>query len=419
LKTGSSNQQIVHCLCYEKEFVFIDFADGHGACSFLLGSVTLKKYSKTLFSAYIYAILTSKAMKNQGETSRTTQGNRTRKNNLLYESLGYNGTFMQSTEVRITSYDGDACHTEVVKDPAKIKLPAGKVNWVHVSGLSNLTLVTSVCRHFGLVLPVVQDILNVRHISKLEETGGLLFAVLDAYTSDSPELVREHQSLVLGKDFVLSFEEGTGHRFDPVCKALDESVGQIRQHGADYLFNLLISVVVDSYFDVLEGQQTALLEMEDTLMEFQASHQETGRQIQVFRRDFTRLKKAVSPLRESFGRMLMLESTLIKADSKLYFRDTYDHLQQVMSMLEANRETIASLVDLYLANNDLRANNIMKQLTVVATIFIPLTFLVGVWGMNFKYMPELGMVNGYLYSWLIIIALGVILYFWFRRKNML
>jgi magnesium transporter len=112
----------------------------------------------------------------------------------------------------------------------------------------------------------------------------------------------------------------------------------------------------------------------------------------------------------------MLESNLIRNENRMYFRDTYDHLQQVMSMLEANRETLSSLMDLYLANNDLRMNLIMKQLTVVATIFIPLTFLVGVWGMNFEHMPELGIPHGYLYAWALMIGMGVLLYWWFRRK---
>lgn len=112
----------------------------------------------------------------------------------------------------------------------------------------------------------------------------------------------------------------------------------------------------------------------------------------------------------------MIEPELLKPETRIYFRDTFDHLQQVISILEANRESIASLVDLYLANNDLRTNNIMKQLTIVSTIFIPLTFLVGVWGMNFPHMPEFGLSHGYLYSWLIMIGLGGLLYLWFRRK---
>jgi magnesium transporter len=342
---------------------------------------------------------------------------RRRKNNLLYGGLTYNGSFTHATNIQLTSFDAAGSETIVVHDWKDLKLKSGKTNWVHVYGLSDETVVSGLCTALGLELHIVQDILNSRHIAKLEDTGKGLFAVLDAYTyNEAKVLVRDHQSIILGNNFVFSFDEGTGHRFDLVCKAITDGVGQVRQHGADFLFNLLVSLVVDSYFDVLEFQQDNLLDMEDALMEFQADHKETGQQIQHFRRDHTRLQKAVSPLREAFGHFLMLESNLIRNENRMYFRDTYDHLQQVMSMLEANRETLSSLMDLYLANNDLRMNLIMKQLTVVATIFIPLTFLVGVWGMNFEHMPELGIPHGYLYAWALMIGMGVLLYWWFRRK---
>lgn len=342
---------------------------------------------------------------------------RKRKNNLLYGGLNYNGTFTHATNIQLTSYDATSSETVVVHDAKDLKLKPGKTNWVHLFGLSDESKIANLCKKLGVALPMIQDILNARHIAKIEDTGKGLFAVMDAYTyNDEKEMIRDHQSIILGPDFVFSFEEGTGHRFDLVCEAITEGVGQVRQHGADFLFNLLISLVVDSYYDVLEYQQNNLLDMEDELMEFQASHKETGQQIQHFRRDHLRLLKAVSPLRDAFGHFLMLDSVLVKSESKMYFRDTYDHMRQVMSMLDANRESLSSLMDLYIANNDLRLNHIMKQLTVVATIFIPLTFLVGVWGMNFKYMPELGWPYGYLYAWLAMIGIGVLLYWWFRRK---
>jgi magnesium transporter len=342
-----------------------------------------------------------------------------RRNNLLYDGLTYNGSFTHATEIMLTSYDAGSCQTILVKKVENLKLQPEKVNWVHVSGLSDEGVIAALCEKAKLPLPVVQDILNARHIAKLEETGNAIFAVLDAYGyKDNEELFQEHQSLVLGPNFVLSFEEGTGHRYQQVRKAIEDEAGQVRHQKADFLFNLLISLVVDSYFEVIELQQDRLLDMEDLLMEFQAAHVETGQQIQRFRRDYSRMKKAIIPLRESFGRSLMLESELIREGTRLYFRDTLDHLQQVTLMLESNRETIASLVDLYLANNDLRMNQIMKQLTVVSTIFIPLTFLVGVWGMNFVEMPELNLAHGYLYAWLTMIVIGIGLYLWFKRRNM-
>jgi magnesium transporter len=272
----------------------------------------------------------------------------------------------------------------------------------------------------GLSFPVVQDILNVRHIAKMEETCGTLFAVMDAYSygTDS-EMYSEHQSFILGPDFVISFEEGKRNLYEQIRKVLEESLGQTRKMKSDYLFNLLINMVVDSYFEVIDILQNNLMDTEDLLMEFNSFHKETGQEIQHYRRDYSRLKKATSPLHEQFGHLLILEPELIEESTRLYFRDTYDHLQQVSVMLDANREIIASLMDLYLANNDLRMNQIMKQLTLVSTIFIPLTFLVGVWGMNFEFMPELSWKYGYLFSWLIMIVVGIIFYLWFRKKNLL
>ena len=342
---------------------------------------------------------------------------RKRRNNLLYGGLNYNGNFTHATNIQLTSFDAVSSETIVIHDLKDLKMKPGKTNWVHIFGLSDESEIANLCKKLGLELPMVQDILNARHIAKLEETNKGLFAVLDAYTyNDAKEMVRDHQSIILGQDFVISFEEGIGHRFDLVCKAITDGVGQVRLHGADFLFNLLVSLVVDSYYDALEYQKSNLLEMEDELMEFQAGHKETGQQIQHFRRDHTSLLKVVSPLHEAFGHFLMLDSALIKPETKIFFRDTYDHLRQEMSMMDANRETLSALMDLYIANNDLRMNLIMKQLTIVATIFIPLTFLVGVWGMNFKNMPELHWINGYWYAWLVMIVVGVGLYLWFRRK---
>ena len=352
-------------------------------------------------------------------SSKTNTIIRKRSNNLLHSGLSYNGTFDNPTKISITLFDDNTFVTRELKKSESLELVEGKVNWIHVTGLSDTARIARLCSVLSLQLPIVQDILNARHIAKFEETDSGLFTVLDAYTfNDIGELVREHQSFLLGKGFVISFEEGAGGRFDQVIKAIEEKTGLIRNQKADFIFNLLISIVVDSYFEVIEKQQENLLEMEDELMEFTAAHKETGRQIQLFRRDLSRLKKAIFPLRESFSRFILLDSSHISKEMRQYFRDTYDHLQQVALMLENNRETIASLIDLYIANNDLRMNLIMKQLTVVATIFIPLTFLVGVWGMNFKFMPELSWPHGYILSWIVMIFVGVGLYIWFRRKNL-
>jgi len=342
-------------------------------------------------------------------------------NNLLYDNLVYSGISDAQTILQLTCYDKASVSTKSYGNTHELiaSLDTNKVNWIQVNGLKNVELIGELCGHFELQVPAIQDILNVSQSAKIEETSNILLVILDAYDyNENQELNQEHLSIVLGDHLVITFEETSKNHFELVNKALTSSVGQVRSQKADYLFNLLMSLVVDSYLDVLEFQQNGLLDLEDQLIEFNMTPKDTGQKIQHFRKDYSRLKKSISPLREHFGHLMLMEFNLIGKSSLIYFRDTNDHLQQVSLMMDANRETIASLVDLYLANNDLRMNQIMKQLTVVSTIFIPLTFLVGVWGMNFNFMPELGWKYGYLFSWIVMLAIGFIFFLWLRRKNM-
>lgn len=352
---------------------------------------------------------------------RKTQSSVRKSNNLLYDKLVYNGLSEIQTDFRLTCYDQTSVKTTHFKDVNQLLsvVDADLVNWIHVSGLKDVDGVGKLCRHFGLEVPAIQDILNVAHLAKVEDVGHLLLVILDAYSCEE-EMVLEHQhvSLVLGKHFVLSFEEESSNRYNLVLKALETNLGQVRMQKADYLFNLLISMVVDSYLEVLEIQQEGLMDLEDLLIEFQMVPKVAGKKIQIYRKDLTRLKKSIYPLREHFGHLLLIESNLIDKSCLVYLRDTNDHLQQVFMMMDVNRETIASLVDLYLANNDLHMNQIMKQLTVVSTIFIPLTFMVGVWGMNFSRMPELEWKYGYLAAWILLFVIGLLFFVWLRRKKM-
>jgi magnesium transporter len=340
--------------------------------------------------------------------------------NLLLEQLVYQGSNNVNTCIELTCFDATSLTKKRFDKVADLnaQLDSEKVNWVHVRGLNNTDLIGQLCENFQVQLLSVQDILNAKHIAKIEEANGHLFAVMDVFNYKEGEtLTREHLSFVLGENFVLSFQETEDHRFSLIEKALEEKLGQVRNRRADYLFNLLISSVVDEYLEVLEIQQNIMLDLEDLMMEFLSEGKDAGRKIQEYRRDYLMLKKGIWPIKEQFGHLLMIDSGLIGKDVHIYYKDTLDHLQQAFMMVESSRETIASLLDLYLANNDLRMNHIMKQLTVVSTIFIPLTFLVGVWGMNFKFMPELDWRYGYLIAWIVMLVAGVASYFYFKRKK--
>jgi magnesium transporter len=342
-------------------------------------------------------------------------------NNLLYEHLIYQGSNDVSTVIELTCFDDNNLSRKTVQrvDELQAAMNKNAVNWVHVKGLNNVQLIGELCGVFGVQRLLVQDVLNAKHIAKIEENNGHLFAVMDIfnYNDEQDVLVSEHLSFILGDYYVLSFQETSDNRFELIHKALAEKLGRVRTQQSDYLFNLLISNVVDGYLEVLEIQQNLMLDMEEQMMEFLVERKELSRNIQTYRRDYLMLKKAIWPVKEQFSHLLMMGSKLIEKETHIYYKDTYDHLTQANMMVEACREMISSLLDLYLANNDLRMNHIMKRLTVMSTIFIPLTFLVGVWGMNFRFMPEIEWKYGYLFAWGIIVLVGLIVYLYMRKRK--
>ncbi len=341
-----------------------------------------------------------------------------RSNDLLQEELIYRGSNDIGTSIEKISFDNDLFDRQIINFDNLDTVKDTKTSWIQVKGLSNTKLVGMLCEQFNIPKLIVQDILNTLHIAKIEVINDFIFVVTDLFSySEENSLENEHTCIILGKNFVISFQETDKNHFDLAENALANKQGQIRRQSADYLFNLLVSTVIDRYLEVLEIQQNLLLDMEDSLMEFKSDRSATGISLQNYRRDYSLLKKSIWPIKEQFGKLLMWDYTLINKQNHIYFHDTNDHLQQAYMMVEGNRETIASILDLYLANNDLRMNHIMKQLTVVSTIFIPLTFLVGVWGMNFRFMPELDWKYGYLFAWILMLIAGIASYIYFRKKK--
>lgn len=342
------------------------------------------------------------------------------RDNLLYEDLQYTGNVTEKTSFELTVFDKDSVHELRFDEPAAIikAINPKQTNWLHVSGLIDVDAVSALCSGLGIGVLWIQDILNSRHIAKIEETPNLILTVLDAFTYNEAEvLVKEHISIVLGKHFVLSFQETKQDHFKDIRKAIVSNTGKVRTQTADYLYNLLLSNVVDNYLAVLDVQRDRMFDMEDVLMEFDDDHEETGRFIQRYRKDYLLMRKNIFPLKDEFRELLHIDSSLVSKENLIYFKDTFDHMKQVFQLIDNAKETIKSLVDLYMANNDLRMNHIMRRLTVMSTIFIPLTFLVGVWGMNFRNMPELREEYGYFVAWGVMIAIGVIVYVFLRKKK--
>lgn len=336
------------------------------------------------------------------------------KNNFLSEKLTYNGDERTATHVHLVSYNsaGMTVSDNAEIDASALSLDPASVSWVRVHGLKDTERIRALCAAFGIDFLVVQDILNVDHPSKVEEYERYNFVV--AKYSCHGEMA--HISLVQGENFVLSFSETETALFDGVQKAITDNVLKIRTRPTDYLLSVMINGLVADYASLASSIDD---DMDDLASELIAAvdARDIGAQILSLRRRYMDLKRTVMPLKEQFSRLLRSDSRLIRKGTRPFLNDVNDHLLYVSQSIDSCRETLASLMDLYVSNNDLRMNDIMKRLTVVSTIFIPLTFLVGVWGMNFRNMPELEWKYGYAAAWGVMIVIGVIVYLFFRTKK--
>jgi magnesium transporter len=293
------------------------------------------------------------------------------------------------------------------------------VTWIDVDGLHEVEIIQQVGECQGLHPLVLEDILNTEQRPKTEDFGDYLYIVLKMlYLRDDGELVAEQVSLILGDHFVISFQEGIrGDVFTPIRERLRSGKGRLRGLGADYLAYCLMDAIVDNYFVVLEAMGERIEALEEAVLESAANG--LSRDIHQLKRDMIFLRKAVWPLREVIGALERRESGLITEPVVIYLRDLYDHTIQVVDTIEANRDMLAGLLDVYLSSVSNRMNAIMKVLTIIATIFMPLTFIVGVYGMNFKHMPELEWTWGYPALWLVMVLITVAMIIFFRRKRWL
>jgi magnesium transporter len=291
------------------------------------------------------------------------------------------------------------------------------VTWIDISGLHQIEVIETLGRCFDLHPLVMEDILETEHRPKFEDYEAYLFLVLKRLIFDEAqaEVRTEQVSLIVGPDFALSFLEGSNELFDGVRERIRNNRGKIRRMGADYLAYALLDSVVDSYFGVLErlGDRIELLEEELIAAPTPA----TLRQIHHLKREMILLRKSVWPLREVLSALQREESPLVKETTGVFLRDVYDHTIQVIDTVETFRDLLAGMLDLYLSSVSNRMNEIMKVLTILATIFIPLTFLAGVWGMNFEFMPELRWRWGYAFAWGVMGASAGGLYLFFRRRK--
>lgn len=293
------------------------------------------------------------------------------------------------------------------------------VTWINVDGIHDMDVVEKIGKHFGLHPLILEDIVNTEQRPKLEDFGSHIFVVLKmlSFNKESNELEAEQVSLVFGSNFVISFQERVGDILEPVRERIRKAKGRVRKSGADYLAYALIDSIVDGYFVILEQLGESIEAAEEAL----SAHPtvETLQSIRAFKKEMIYLRKSIWPLREAVNSLGRGESSLVHESTGVYLRDVYDHTIQIMDTVETYRDMLAGMLDIYLSSMSNRMNEVMKVLTIFASIFIPLTFVAGVYGMNFKFMPELEWPLGYFAVLGFMAAIAASLVVYFRRRKWL
>jgi magnesium transporter len=293
------------------------------------------------------------------------------------------------------------------------------VTWINIDGLHQVEILEKLGGCYGFHPLVLEDILNTDQRPKVEDYGEYIYIVLKMLDQNnkSNEILTEQISLILGPNFVISFQEREGDVFGPIRERIRTGKGRIRKMGADYLAYALLDSIVDNYFFIMEklGEKIEFLEEEVVKQPIP----ETLQTIHHLKREMIFFRKAVWPLREVIGSLERGELPLVKETTRIYLRDVYDHTIQVIDTIETFRDMVSGMLDIYLSSVSNRLNAVMKVLTIIATIFMPLTFIAGIYGMNFKYMPELEWRWGYPAVWFGVVLIGVSMLIYFKRKKWL
>lgn len=326
----------------------------------------------------------------------------------------------EKVEVQSIKFNESAVEEQPAQKPFQVPATASSfIHWLNVSGVHDVKLVEALGKTFQFHPLLVEDVLNTYSKPKLEHFGDRhIFVILKMlrWNAETRETDAEHLALVLGENYVVSFQEAGGFDvFKPVEERLKTSVGKTRRGKSDYLFYTLCDVIVDSYYLLLEDFSEKLEETELRVIENPgAVDQKT---LYALRRELLTIRKAVSPLREIFSTLTRDDSPLIHESTYIYFRDIYDHVLQVLEIIDSYREMIENIQNIYLNNLSHKMNSVMKTLTVFTAIFMPLTFIAGIYGMNFENMPELRHPYGYFYTLGGMAVLGMGLWVYFKWKK--
>lgn len=342
------------------------------------------------------------------------------RNSHLLESIAYVGNSHIETSIDIVQYNTKEFHLQTITSIDEIKpyIKSGISTWVKITGISDAELIMNIGKQFGIKRFDIKDLLANHYVTKVIPYPQNTFVLMAAAQLNSEgEIELERIAFILGENYIISFQERISPIFDDVLDAIKNSRVQIRERGADYLLYILLSCVNSAYNDIIINTGNKINKIEDVLVEGEYDNADIMRFIQDKKKDYSVLKRIIYPLREEYNNLLHNTNSLIQESNKMYFNDFEDRLRIASEDIERLRDATYSLTDLYFNNNNLRMNRIIQKLTIVSTVFIPLTFMVGVWGMNFEFMPELKWEYGYIYAWGVMVLIVLLAVFFLKRKK--
>lgn len=342
------------------------------------------------------------------------------RNNYLLANPTYFGDKNIPMSIELIQYDNMRVEVKNIQlqSPIKDQIDNTKVNWVKITGISDANIVNRICKEFGLHSFDVKDLLVDQQVVKAVGYDKVSYVLMSAFYQEKNVIDIDDMQVafILGDHFIVSFQEGSVLAFDEVKKNIEENNILIRQKGADFLLYILLNAVNISNVNTVMDIEDELANVEDQLILGKDSI-DILKLLHECRVDYMHIRRSIVSLREEFSNLLHNTNKLIKEENIVYFNDFDDRMRTTLGDLASFHESLTSLLDLYYNNNNLKMNEIIKRLTIVSTIFIPLTFMVGVWGMNFKLMPETDWKYGYLVAWVVLAAIAAFTYLWIRKQK--
>jgi magnesium transporter len=323
-------------------------------------------------------------------------------NKIILELIQYN-------EQEFAKYDDLKC------DDLLSRLKDNQVNWINLDGLEDRSILKKLAKHFDISPLLLEDITSESQ-PKVEEFDGYLFVTMKMlYRIDVGKIIYEQMSFVLGKDYLITFQEKEGDSFGPFRERIRLSLGQVRKKKADYLLYRLIDIIVDNYYTILDNIGQRIESTEDEV--YNRPTEKEFEKIQKIKKELIFLRKALYPLRDSVGKLTKGESEFLLDENSHYFQDVYDHIVQLISTLDTYRDLTTGLMDVHINTINTRMTEVMKVLAIFSAIFMPLTFIAGVYGMNFEKMPEIKWAYGYPFALALMAMVGYGLVRYFRYKK--